>query len=183
MYSNSSGFHMCCYCEQGIILITWTTFIFYLFSHIDVDFIQVLQLLVILSTAVPIYQQSYPFFSTPAQSSLPGHPASSLNILNINGFGRQSTHQYNHNVYGGEPYRHHYAFSTQGQHSTTYQAVSRSYRPSYKTNNFHFHYFLYDRELQAKNRQITKIPVYNPFHQKSRYLPYTHSINKLNKRL
>ena len=95
MYSNSSGFHMCCYCEQGIILITWTTFIFYLFSYIDVDFLQVLQLFAILSAAIPIYQQSYPFFSAPAQGCPTGNPANRFNFQNSNGFGRQFTHHCN----------------------------------------------------------------------------------------
>jgi hypothetical protein len=95
-----------------------------------------------------------------------------FNILNSNGYRSHSTHHRSHNVYGGNLCRHHYAFSTQGQHSTTYQAVSRSYRPSYKPNNFHYHYhYLHDLELQVRNRQTPKIPVHNPFHQISRFPP------------
>ena len=101
-----------------------------------------------------VSQQRYSALSVPGYHSPPGHAPARFPILNTSGYGRQSTYLQNHNVYGG-------------QHSNTYQAVSRSYRPRYEPDSFHYHYHLSPgREIIARSKQIPKLNVHYPFHQK-----------------
>ena len=89
-----------------------------------------------------VSQQRYSALSVPGYHSPPGHAPARFPILNTSGYGRQSTYLQNHNVYGRQFHPHHYALSTLGQYSNSYQAVSKSYT-RYEPENFHYHYHQY----------------------------------------